>query len=76
MTILKESNNYTIEYRIFKDSNWFKGWFRNIAPQWSEWTIWKDNYNTLKDLQEDFDKLEAKRPYLKYRSEYRMIKKN
>lgn len=74
MTTLKQNKEYAIEYRIFKDMTWFKGWFKGLKPYWAEWENWKD-YDSLEELQKDYNILETKRPYLAFRTEYRIVKK-
>lgn len=74
MTILKENKPYIIEYRIFKDVSWFKGYFRNMKPGWTDWIIWKA-FDNLEELKIVYDRLEAKKSYVQYKTEYRMVKK-
>lgn len=73
MTVLNQNKKYTIEYRIFKDVNFFKGWFSNMKPEWSPWHIW-NSYSNLDEMTKEYNKLEAKKPYLKCRTEYKVRK--
>lgn len=72
MTILTQ-NKYTIEYRVFHDTTWYQGYFKNMQPKWGPWQKW-GVYNDLTELTDESNRLEIKKPYLKYKTEYRIIK--
>lgn len=72
---LKKNKEYVIEYRVFEDTTFYKAWFRNLKPKWGEWKK-LENYDSLNDASKALSKLQLRRPYLKCRTEFRMVLKN
>lgn len=66
---------YTIEKRVFKDASFFKGWFKNMVPQWSEWNP-VFSYTRLDIANSQKELLEENKAKCTCRTEYRLIKDN
>lgn len=75
MTILTEEKKitYKIEQRIYKDVHWFGGWFFGIKPEWDNWKLY-GTYETIEKTHNTLKILEAKKPFAKFKTEYRIIK--
>ena len=76
MVVVKNENKirpYEIQRRVFKDSFWFRGWFKDLKPEWSEWSTLM-SFEDLKKSHEVQNIFEKKKIFLKYKVEYRLIK--
>ena len=74
--VLQQNNKkskYTIEYKVYKDVAWYRGWFRGLVPQWSEWKVF-DSFSSLKVINIIINDLEVKNKKVNHKIEYRVIR--
>lgn len=64
---------YSIEYREYMDSFYYKGWFEGLVPKWSEWKAYA-SFDDLKRLTTVMDNLNHNKSYLTVKREYRIVK--
>jgi hypothetical protein len=68
-------NKYSIMYRVYKDASFYGGWQHGMVPQWSPWYNYKEGgYATLDQVRDQLKVLEANKPYLKHKKEYKAVK--
>lgn len=65
--------NFSIEERVFKDVNWWGGWFRGLVPKWSDWEL-VETYPDSKTASDIYTILDESKNYKRSRTEYRLIK--
>lgn len=69
-----EKKKYNIEFRIFKDSNWYKKLIKTEnKPSWTNWSV-HSQFNSLKVLNMVKQSLENKALENKYNVEYKVTK--
>lgn len=68
-------NKYSIHYRVFKDAQFYRGWFNNMREEWTIWYNYKEGgYANIKDVMSEYNLLEKSKPYLKNKREYKVVK--
>lgn len=72
-TSQQNNKKYNVESRVYKDTFWYRGWFKNLKPHWSEW----GNVTSVKSLRvaaRMVEDLEMCKGTLSYKAEYRITK--
>ena len=64
---------YKLQRRVFEDTFWNNSWFRGMEDKWGDWELVRC-FTDIKISKECLDMLERRKIWLKYKTEYRVIK--